>query len=105
MEKENNIKIKFEGDYLNGKKWNGKIYDYYGIKVYGLKNGKGKIREYYDNGKFKFEGEYLNGLRNGKGAEYFKNGKLKCEGKYLNGRIWNGIEYNYGENLIFEVDI
>ena len=40
--------LKYEGEYLNGKR-----------------NGKGK--EYYKNGKLKFEGEYLNGERNGKG--------------------------------------
>ena len=45
MEKEKNIilkKIKFEGEYLNGKR-----------------HGKGK--EYWNNGKILFEGEYLNG--------------------------------------------
>ena len=34
-----------EKEYLNGKRWNG------------------KIKEYYRNGEFKFEGEYLNGKR------------------------------------------
>ena len=29
-----------------------------------IKGGKGKGKEYYDNGKFKFEGEYLNGQNN-----------------------------------------
>ena len=54
-----NGKLKFEGEYLNGKR-----------------NGKGK--EYYENGKLKFEGEYLNGERNGKVKEYYyRNGKLK----------------------------
>ena len=40
-----NDKIKFEGEYLNGKR-----------------NGKGKEYNYY-NGKLIFEGEYLNGLK------------------------------------------
>ena len=44
-----NGKLKFEGEYLNGKR-----------------NGKGK--EYY-NGKLVFEGEYLYDIRNGKGKE------------------------------------
>ena len=39
-----NGKLKFEGEYLNGKR-----------------NGKGK--EYDFNGKLKFEGEYLNGKK------------------------------------------
>lgn len=59
------------------KKWNGKVYNYYNNTVFELKNGKGKIEEYDDNGKLNFEGEYLNGLRNGKGAEYFKKWKIK----------------------------
>ena len=59
----NNGKLRFEGEYLNGKK-----------------NGKGK--EYW-NGELEFEGEYLNGKRNGKGKEYWNDGKLKFEGEYL----------------------
>ena len=51
-----NGNLKFEGEYLNGKK-----------------NGKGK--EYYGDGNLKFEGEYLNGKRwDGKG--YNKNGDI-----------------------------
>ena len=48
----------FEGEYLNGKKW----------------NGKGKEYD-KNNGKLIFEGEYLNGEKNGKVKEY-KNGIL-----------------------------
>ena len=55
--------IKYEGEYLNGKR-----------------NGKGK--EYYTNDKLIFEGEYLNGLKNGKGKEYDYVGKLKFEGNF-----------------------
>ena len=43
-------KLIFEGEYLNGKKWNGKCI------------------EYYNNSKLKFEGEYLNGEKK-KGKE------------------------------------
>ena len=61
--------LRFEGEYLNGKK-------------------NGKVKEYWDNDKLKFEGKYLNGKRNGKGKEYdYFNGKLKFEGKYLNGKM------------------
>ena len=51
--------LKFEGEYLNGKR-----------------NGKGK--EYDSDGKLRYEGEYLNGERNGKGKEYY-HGKLEFE--------------------------
>ena len=69
----------FEGEYLNGKRW----------------NGKGKEFDY--KGNFVFEGEYLNGKYN-KGKElnilihpikmegYIEN----FEGDYLNGKKWNG---------------
>ena len=42
--------LKFEGEYLNGKK-------------------NGKAKEYNKDGKLEFDGEYLNGKRNGKGTE------------------------------------
>ena len=46
MEKEKNIclmdKLKFNGEYLNGKIW------------------KGKRNEYYSDGKLRFKGTYLN---------------------------------------------
>ena len=59
--------LEFEGEYLNGKRWNG------------------RVKEYYNNNTLKFEGEYFNGKRNGKGKEYNDNGTLKFEGEYLNG--------------------
>ena len=40
--------IKFEGYYLNGKRWNGNIYDKISYTVSQIKEGKGNIKE-YDN--------------------------------------------------------
>ena len=60
-------KLIFDGEYLNGKKW----------------NGKGK--EYDYKCRLKFEGEYLSGERNGKAQEYDYDGKLIFKGEYLNG--------------------
>jgi len=94
--------LKFEGEYLNCKKWNGKGYDTKNNIAYELKDGKGYIKEYYDNGKLKFEGYYLNGDKNGKGKEYNKYGELSFKGKYVNGeRKGKGKEYENGQ-LIFE---
>ena len=56
-----NGKLKFEGEYLNGKK-----------------NGKGK--EYDRYGKLIYEGEYINGQKKSKGKT------LKFEGNYLNSK-------------------
>ena len=36
----------FEGEYLNGKKWNGKGYDKKGNIIYQLNNGNGNIKLY-----------------------------------------------------------
>ena len=41
----------FEGEYKNGLKWNGKGYNNHNNIVYELKNGKGYIIDYYNNGK------------------------------------------------------
>ena len=74
-----NRKLIFEGEHLNGKKWNGKGYDNEGNVIYELTEGKGSVKEYYENGNLKYEGEYLNGERNGKGKEYDINGNLLYE--------------------------
>ena len=118
--------IVFEGEYLNGKKWNGIfIKDYssnnselkdgkrFGIEINydnsyegefinGEKNGKGE--EYYFWKNKLSEGEYSNGKRNGKGKEYYKNGNLKFEGEYKEGKRWkgNGEEYDDNGALIFK---
>ena len=73
MEKEKNIgmeKLDFEGQYLKGKKWNGKGFNINNEKVYEIKNGNGLVKEYNNEGKIIFVGEYLNGEKNGKGKEY-----------------------------------
>ena len=74
-------KLIFEGEYLNGLKWNGKGYKN-DILEFEIKKGSGKIKKYF-NDKLIFEGEYLNG----KGKEfncdlfhYF----LEYEVEYLN---------------------
>ena len=36
--------LRFEGEYLNGKKWNGKGYDNNGNEIYQLVNGKGLVK-------------------------------------------------------------
>ena len=61
-------RLMFEGEYLNGRKWNGKGYNDNGQIEYELINGCGKVKEieYYHH-TFVFEGEYLNGVKwNGK---------------------------------------
>ena len=91
---QNYVFVLFKGEYLNGKRWNGKGKDYNdkgelkfeGEYLNGDRNGKGK--EYFDDGELKFEGEYLNGKRNGKAKEYNNDGELIFEGEYLNGKRW-----------------
>jgi len=122
-------KILFEGEYLNGQRWNGKFKEFnyfnqlipkkfgYYIngekivkildsnenKIYGLKSIKGIIKQYGDYDILIYGGEYSNGKRNGKGKEYNNKGELIFEGEYLNGQRWNGIGKEYFKNeLTFE---
>ena len=70
-----NDKIEFEGEYLNGIKWNGKGYDVNGNIIYELNNGSGKAKEYNDIDRLIFEGEYLSGKRKKKRKKYNYNGR------------------------------
>ena len=85
-----NGELKFEGEYLNGKRNKGKEYNYKGkLEFEGefLNNCKwnGKRKEYYGGDELIYEGEYKNGKRNGKGKEY-QNGNLIFEGEYSEGQ-------------------
>ena len=62
--------IIFDGEYYNGRRWNGKIYNYEGNIISELKNGKGFIKTYRD-GILDFEEGIFNGEING--MEYTKN--------------------------------
>ena len=95
--------MKFEGEFLNGKKWNGYGYDPSGNLIYEIKCGRGLFKEYYESGILKIEGEYINGEINGLVKEYFINGNLQFKGEYLKGKR-NGLgkEYNYERELIYE---
>ena len=72
-----NGKLKYEGEYLNGKRWNGKGYNMKGEVDFKIDEGNGKGKEYKNNGKLIFEGEYLNGQKNGKVKEYYDISKLR----------------------------
>ena len=52
----NNGKIQFEGEYKNGKRWNGKGYDYKGNETFEIKDGKGWGTEYNYYGDLIFKG-------------------------------------------------
>ena len=91
-----NKHLRIEGEYLNGKIINAKVYDIRDNLVLLLENGKGK--EYFYNGKLQFEGEYKKGRRwNGKGYDYLGNYNFEIK----NGK-GKGKEYNYFATLIFE---
>ena len=93
--------MRFEGEYLNGKRWNGKGYNNGKIE-FEIKDGNGFMKEYYEDTLI-FEGDYLNGERNGKGKEYSDYGDLWFEGEYLNGkRHGKRKEYYFTGELLFE---
>ena len=66
-EYDKDAKLKLEEEFMKGKTWKGKEYNY---------NEKGNLL---------FEGKYLNGKRNGKGKNYLY-GKLIFEGENLKGK-------------------
>ena len=73
-----------QGEYLNGKRWNGK-----GI-------------EYYPNDKEIFIGGYEDGLRSF-GNEYYEDEKIKYEGLYLDGKYYTGKLYSKLGGKIYEI--
>ena len=95
-----------EGEYLYGKEWNIRHYFEDGKLLYEMKNGKGIVKDYYNERKrtIKFEKEFLNGEANGKGKEYEENGNLKFEGEYFDNHKIRGKEYLNGK-LEFEGDL
>jgi len=116
---DNNKLLRFDGQYLNGKMWNGKLFDENGYINY-IRDGKGilkefnkdnilkgegkllngeqngKVRVFNDKGQLIFEGEYLDGMINGKVREYNDKGEIKFEGEYLYGYERKGKEYING---------
>ena len=89
-----NGNIKFEGNFLNNRKIDGKIYNSEGNEVFEIIKGKGNVKEFNDNGILEYEGKYLDGERNGEGKEYNNKGEIIFEGEYINGKRWNGKGYN-----------
>ena len=106
--------LKFEGEFLNGKYWNGKFKEYENgyLKCEGeFINGRKIGKEYEYSGKLIFEGEFFETKKVGK--EYDKNGDLIFEGELIysgigNGRdiYWNGKgkEFDCDDNLFYEGD-
>ena len=98
-------KLLFEGEYKNGKIWSGKFYKTNNNEIESeIINGEGKYKK-YDKffGYLYFEGYLKNGEINGQGKEYKHDGKISFEGEYLNGKK-NGLgkKYYSNGNLKFE---
>ena len=119
-----NGKIIFEGQFLNGQRWEGygKEYnnkinddkvDFEGEYKNGKRNGKGKeyFNDYtiklfgndFNENTIKFEGNYLDGHREGEGIEYFENGKIKFKGEFTKGKRKNGKGYNIKGEVVYEI--
>ena len=92
----------FEGEYLHGKHWTGKIFNTFNKNIYELKERSGYDMKYNRfDGLLKYEGEYLKGIKNGKGKKY-QNGNLIFEGEFLNGeKIGQEKNYNGEKTTIF----
>ena len=125
-----NQKIKFEGEYIFGNRYTGKVYNINGRIELELIDGVGSGKDFdndgnlisegdfFDGGNGKeykyykqnsdemkyliFEGEYLNNFRE-RGKEYYKNDKLKFEGEYLFKNYYKGKLYDNNGNMIYEL--
>ena len=97
-----NCKLKFEGEYQYGLRWNGNMYNYNNEFLFKLVNGNGIGKEYNFCGELEYEGEFREGERIGLGKEYNQD-EIIFEGEFLNGKRWNGIikECNRNE-LVYE---
>lgn len=123
-DKVDKTKIKFEGNYKDGKpfghvkKWyqNHKLESNENYLAGGIKDGyqlyyyekgsprdssyfengqpEGKHRKWHLNGKKESEESYINGILDGKSLTYDENGKLILEKNYLLGRIASEISWN-----------
>ena len=83
----NDGKLVFEGEYLDGKKWNGKGREYNddGNLIFDgiFSYGiKSGKLKKYKYNKLQFEGELVFNKIKGKGKKYYKNGNIKFEGRY-----------------------
>ena len=90
------FKLIFEGEYKDGKKYKGKLYNYFGELIFEgeYKDGKKyKGKEYNRHGKLIFEGEYKDGKKY-KGKEYDYNGKFIFDGEYKDNEYYEGIFNN-----------
>ena len=97
----NNNKFQFIGKYKNGKRWNGKGYDYNGNEDFVIKDGNGKGKEYDFWGRLIYEGQYINGEKSGYSKEYYNN-KLIFEGQYLNDKRNGKGKGYFNDRLVFE---
>ena len=50
-------KIQFEGEYFNGKRWNGNVYDKDCNKISSIRYGKGFVKKYDYYGNLEFYGD------------------------------------------------
>ena len=95
-----NGEIKFGGEYINNKRWNGTMHDFENKDItYKLEKGKGFIKEYEFNNEYTiYEGEYLNGK-----GKLYNFDKLYFEGEFKCGKKWNGIGYDEKNEIIYEL--
>ena len=95
-------KLIFEGKYLNGSRWDGKVYDNKNNIIYELKNGTGLIKKCDKFLKFEIQDNFKNGKLNGKQKIYY-DGNLMEENEFINGNLLKGKAYNfYTGELKFE---
>ena len=61
----------FEGEYLNGKRWNGSLFSQKDDTIYIFEDACGCCSEHYNDDKIKIEGKTLNLIRKRDGMRYY----------------------------------
>ena len=65
-------KLKFEGEFYNERIWNGKGYNYFGKEEFEINDGKGYIKEYNNEGILIYEGRIFKWKKKWKRKRIFK---------------------------------
>ena len=97
----------FNGEYLNGKKWNSKLCQIFKLYNHTSKiitkseyiNGK-EIRYKYKDEKLIYKSEFFNNKSHGQGKEYYNVGnKISYEGEFRNDKKWEGKGFNINGDI------
>lgn len=86
-----NNEIKYDGDFVNGKKEGNGKYFYEDKEMFVMENNK---KFYFMKGDF-YTGQWRNDYMNGQGIIYLNNGKIKYKGDFVDDKFEGYGQYNF----------